>query len=50
MIALSHIKTPSTSLSIPKPKSRGYMPPPSKVFKDKRKNIRDKLYNQLLSQ
>jgi hypothetical protein len=50
MIALSPIKTPSSSLSIPKPKSRGYMPPPSKVFKDKRRNIRDKMDKQLLSQ
>jgi hypothetical protein len=46
VIALNPKKKPSSSISILKPKVRGWMPPPSKVFKDNRRKLRDKFDNQ----
>lgn len=42
MIALTQKKQDSNVLFIPKPKERGYMPPSTKVFKNRRHEFKNK--------
>jgi len=42
MITLKAKKVESNTLVIERPKERGFMPPPSRVFKDKRRQDKKK--------
>jgi hypothetical protein len=46
MITLKAKKVESNTLVIERPKERGFMPPPSRKFKDKRRKLVDRFHKE----